>query len=50
MSGANSLLGLQMFDLFRNDHIAIQPDSNEIENQFYVTVNMRDAESVPLPS
>lgn len=50
LSGANSLLGLAMFDELRNDYIAIQPDSDEIENKFFVTVNKRDAATVPLPS
>lgn len=50
ISSANSLLGLALFDELRNDHLAIQADSDEIENKFYVTVNPKDADSVPLPS
>ena len=50
ISGANSLLGLALFDELRNDHIAIQPEAEELENKFYVTVNPRDAATVPLPS
>ena len=37
ISGANSLLGHSLFEELRNDHIAIQSDSNEEEHKFYVT-------------
>ena len=50
IGGANSLLGLALFDELRNDHIAIQQGAEELENKFYVTVNPRDAANVPLPS
>lgn len=50
VSSANSLLGQALFDELRNDHIAIQPDADEFANKFFVTVNPRDAGSIPLPS
>jgi hypothetical protein len=39
LSGANSLLGHSVFEELRNDHIAIQNDSQEEAHRFYVTVN-----------
>ena len=39
ISGANSLLGHSLFEELRNDHIAIMPDAEELENRFYVTLN-----------
>ncbi len=50
LSGANSLLGHSLFEELRNDHIAIQADSQEEAHRFYVTVNQKDANSIALPS
>lgn len=50
LSGANSLLGHALFDELRNDHIAIQPDAEEMEHKFFVSLNQRDAQSIPVPS
>lgn len=50
LSGANSLLGHSVFEELRNDHIAIQNDSQEEEHRFYVTVNQKDVNTIALPS
>ena len=50
MSGANSQLGHSIFEELRNDHIAIQNDSQEEEHRFYVTVNQKDINTIALPS
>ena len=50
LSGANSQLGHSIFEELRNDHIAIQNDSQEEAHRFYVTVNQKDVNSIALPS
>ena len=39
ISGANSLLGHALFDELRNDHIAIQPESQEEAHKFFVSTS-----------
>lgn len=48
ISGVNSLIGHSLFEELRNDHIAIH--TGETPHKFFGTLNIKDADSVPVPS